>query len=48
MRWPSWSQPLLALLAEVTYPNFKNAIRDSDHHDAYLGVWRQLLVLDDR
>ena len=39
---------LVALLAEVTYPNFKNAILDSDHHDAYLGVWRQLLVLDDR
>ena len=43
-----WAEALVALLAEVTYPNFKNAILDSDHHDAYLGVWRQLLVLDDR
>ena len=43
-----WAAALMALLAEVTYPNFNNAMRDSDRHDVYLGVWRQLLVLDDR
>jgi hypothetical protein len=43
-----WAEALVALLDEVTYPNFKNAIRDSDRHDVYVCVWRQLLVLDDR
>ena len=43
-----WAEAPVAMLAEVTYPNFKNAIDDRDHHDAYLGVWHQLLVLDDR
>lgn len=43
-----WATALGAMAAEVTYPNFKNAVADAAHHSAYSRVWGVLLSLDDR
>jgi hypothetical protein len=43
-----WTAALAVLADEVRYPNFKSAIGDPAHHDAYLRVWAALLALDDR
>lgn len=43
-----WQAAMRVLVEEITYPNFKNAISDPAHHDAYMRVWSVLLALDDR
>lgn len=43
-----WSAALQVLAAEITYPNFKSAVRDAAHHDAYMDVWSVMCALDDR
>ena len=43
-----WSDALLALADGIRYPNFKAAVADPAHHDAYMRVWSALLPLDDR
>lgn len=43
-----WAAALQVLAAEVRYPNFKSAVADAAHHDAYLRVWAALRALDDR
>lgn len=44
-----WSALLQEFAAEITYPNFKSAVHDPAHHDAYLRVWSVMHdALDDR
>lgn len=26
-------------IAKIDYPNFKNSVKESERHDAYMGVW---------
>lgn len=44
----AWAAALQTLLDEVTYPNFKDAVPDKAHKDAYMRVWGVMLALDDR
>lgn len=41
-----WRAALAALADEVTYPNFKSAVPEPVHHDAYLRVWGALKSLE--
>lgn len=43
-----WAAALQTLTAEIAYPNFKSAVHDPAHHDAYLRVWGVMCALDDR
>ena len=43
-----WQAAMRVLVEEIDYPNFKGAVRDPAHHDAYLRVWGAMLALDDR
>ena len=43
-----WAAALQVLAAEITYPNFKSAVADDAHHEAYLRVWGVMRELDDR
>ena len=43
-----WQAAMQVLVGEIAYPNFKSAIVDRDHHEAYMRVWSVLLALDDR
>lgn len=43
-----WASAVTQMALEVDYNNFKNAVTDEKHHDAYMGVWSTLLRLDDR
>jgi len=43
-----WQAAMQVLVGEITYPNFKSAVRDPAHHDAYLKVWGVMCALDDR
>jgi hypothetical protein len=44
----TWRAAVAVLAAEIDYPNFKSAVTDHAHHDAYMRVWSALLPLDDR
>ena len=44
----AWTAALTELSSEIDYPNFKSAVKDRAHHDAYMKVWSALLRLDDR
>ena len=43
----AWAEVMRALMAEVTYPNFKNAVteRDPDRAHIYTEVWATLLQI---
>ena len=43
----AWAEVMRALMAEVTYPNFKNAVteRDPDRAHIYTDVWATLLQI---
>ena len=41
----NWQHALTQLAAEVDYPNFKDAVKDQLHKQAYMNVWADLLVL---
>jgi hypothetical protein len=43
-----WQAAMQVLVGEITYPNFKSAVHDPEHHDAYMRVWSAMLALDDR
>ncbi len=43
-----WQAAMRVLVGEITYPNFKSAVHDPAHHDAYMKVWGAMLALDDR
>ena len=43
-----WAAALRVLAAEITYPNFKSAVVDDAHHQAYMRVWGVMRALDDR
>lgn len=43
-----WIDALTEMSHQVDYDNFKNAVESVKHHDAYMNVWADLLVLDDR
>ena len=43
-----WQAAMQVLVGEITYPNFKSAVHDPAHHDAYIKVWGAMLALDDR
>ena len=42
-----WQAAMQVLVREITYPNFKSAIKDATHHDAYLDVWLVMNKLND-
>lgn len=44
----AWAEAMQTLVAEIAYPNFKDAVPDPAHHDAYMGVWGVMRALDDR
>ena len=41
----NWQKALVQLAAEIDYPNFKDAVKDQLHKQAYMNVWADLLVL---
>ena len=43
-----WQAAMQVLVGEITYPNFKSAVGDPEHRDAYMKVWGVMLALDDR
>lgn len=43
-----WIEALTEMSKQIDYDNFKNAVSSPKHHDAYMNVWSDLLVLDDR
>jgi hypothetical protein len=43
-----WRSAVQVLVGEIAYPNFKDAVHDAAHHDAYMKVWGVMLALDDR
>ena len=43
-----WQAAMQVLVEEITYPNFKSAVHDPAHHEAYIKVWGAMLALDDR
>jgi hypothetical protein len=43
-----WQAAMQVLVREIAYPNFKSAVHDPAHHDAYILVWSAMLALDDR
>lgn len=36
------AQALAAAVRGITYPNFKDSVRDRARHDAYMEVWRAM------
>jgi hypothetical protein len=42
-----WQAAMQVLVGEITYPNFKSAVHDPAHHDAYMGVWSVMYKLND-
>lgn len=43
-----WTSALTQMSLGIDYDNFKSAVKDDAHHDAYLGVWSVMRQLDDR
>ncbi len=43
-----WEAAAQVLAREIDYPNFKSAVLDPAHHDAYMRVWGVMTALDDR
>ena len=43
-----WQRAVAVLVEEIDYPNFKDAVGDRAHHDAYFQVWDVMRELDDR
>ena len=42
-----WQAAMQVLVGEITYPNFKSAVHDHAHHDAYMDVWSVMYKLND-
>ena len=42
-----WQAAMQVLVGEITYPNFKSAVHDDSHHDAYMDVWSVMYKLND-
>ena len=43
-----WQAAMKVLVGEIAYPNFKSAVGDPAHRDAYMKVWGVMRALDDR
>lgn len=42
------AQAIAESITAITYPNFKASVKDAKRHDAYMGVWGEMLAYQRR